>query len=316
MRAYSLAASRLLQRAVAFDGVCVLTLDPATLLPTGEIVEHGLPPEATLRMAAIEVRGGDVNAFSALARAETPAASLSEATGGDLDRSARHRELRAPNGFGDELRSVLAEDGATWGALTLLRRDDHEPFAPADTALVASVSRLLAEGLRRALLLAEPDGGGEAEEGSVGLVLLEPDDAVAIADAAAERWLAELRADPADATAPPVVRAVAARARGIAAGRACALARARVRTAYGTWLVVRGSTLGDGADARTAVIVEPARPHDLAPLRADAFELTPRECAVTQLVAYGLPTTPSRAACTCRPGPCRTTSSRSSRRSA
>ena len=115
---------------------------------------------------------------------------------------------------------------------------------------------------------------------------------MAIADAAAERWLAELRADPADATAPPVVRAVAARARGIAAGResAGALARARVRTAYGTWLVLRGSTLGDGADARTAVIVEPARPHDLAPLRADAFELTPRERAVTQLVAYGLPT--------------------------
>ena len=40
---FSLAAARALRHAVPFDGVCVLTLDPATLLPTGEVVENGLP---------------------------------------------------------------------------------------------------------------------------------------------------------------------------------------------------------------------------------------------------------------------------------
>jgi hypothetical protein len=35
------------------------------------------------------------------------AATLHQATSGVLERSLRHRELRAPNGFGDELRSVL-----------------------------------------------------------------------------------------------------------------------------------------------------------------------------------------------------------------
>ena len=63
---------------------------------------------------------------------------------------------------------------------------------------------------------------------------------------------------------------------------------ARVRTASGVWLLVRGSTLGEGNDAQTAVILEPARPHELAPLIADAYGLTDRERAVTQLVARGL----------------------------
>ena len=41
---------------------------------------------------------------------------------------------------------------------------------------------------------------------------------------------------------------------------------------------------------QTAVIIEPARPHELAPLIADAYGLTDRERAVTQLVAQGLHT--------------------------
>ena len=56
------------------------------------------------------------------------------------------------------------------------------------------------------------------------------------------------------------------------------------------WLLVRGSALGDEDDAQTAVILEPAGPHELAPLIADAYALTDRERAVTQLVAQGLPT--------------------------
>ena len=85
--------------------------------------------------------------------------------------------------------------------------------------------------------------------------------------------------------------AVATRARNIRDGQAAtgAIARARVRTASGAWLIVRGSTLGDH-DEQTAVIIEPARPHELAPLIADAYGFTGRERAVTQLIAQGLPT--------------------------
>src|SRR5262249_33318411 len=81
LREYALAAARILRRAVAFDGACVLTFDPGTLLPTGEIVENALPPEALRRMAEIEMAGDDVNTFAGLARAPQRAASLSAATG-------------------------------------------------------------------------------------------------------------------------------------------------------------------------------------------------------------------------------------------
>ena len=45
---FSLGAARILAQAVPFDGVCLVTMDPATMLPTGEVVENGLPESATL----------------------------------------------------------------------------------------------------------------------------------------------------------------------------------------------------------------------------------------------------------------------------
>ena len=88
-----------------------------------------------------------------LARSDRPAAALSDATHGDLNRSLRHRELRAPNRFGDELRAVLADDGAIWGGLTLLRGDDQPDFTQAETDTLASLARVLTDGVRMRLAL-------------------------------------------------------------------------------------------------------------------------------------------------------------------
>ncbi|HEX2507404.1 MAG TPA: hypothetical protein VHK23_03705, partial [Miltoncostaeaceae bacterium] len=53
-----------------------------TLLPTGHVIENGLPDDTTPRLAEIELLEPDVNKFTALARAGAPAASLGETTGG------------------------------------------------------------------------------------------------------------------------------------------------------------------------------------------------------------------------------------------
>jgi DNA-binding CsgD family transcriptional regulator len=289
VREFALGAARIVARAVPFEGVCVLTMDPSTVLPTGEVVENGLPPAAVTRMAAIEQRGEDYNAFRSLALSEHHAATLSHATGGDLDRSERHRDIRGPNGLGDELRAALVDDHTTWGALTLLRGADREPFSPADAALVAELTRPLAEGLRRAVLLApgapEPPDAAHA----AGVLVLGPDGSTAFADDVAAAWVDELGGQ---GSLPPVVSAVANRARAVVAGPASdgRIARARARTASGRWLMVRASVLGDGPGAQVAVMIEPARPHELAPLVADAYRLTEREREVTRLVARGLPT--------------------------
>ncbi|MGH2985171.1 MAG: helix-turn-helix transcriptional regulator [Solirubrobacterales bacterium] len=288
---FSLGAARILRRAVPFDGVCVLTLDPATLLPTGEVVENGLPPAATARMTEIEISEEDFNKFPALARAPRHAAGLSEATEGDLDRSLRHRELRRPNGFGDELRAALVSDSATWGGITLLREAGRADFTPADSRVVAALSHQIAEGLRRAIVRGALSAVDPVQPESAGVVVLEADNSIAQANPAAEAWLAELRDDATRGERlPDVVTAVASRARSAAAGGAVMDARARVRTPSGLWLLVRGSTLGGGPEARSVVILEPARTPELAPLIADAYGLTERERVVTQLVAHGLGT--------------------------
>jgi DNA-binding CsgD family transcriptional regulator len=291
VRDFSLAASRVIGRVVPFDGVCVLTMDPATLLPTGEVVENGLPAWTMPRMTQIELAEPDFNKFADLARRPRPAASLGEATGGDLDRSLRHRELKRPNGFGDELRVALVSDSGTWGGITLLREAGRANFAPNDAAAVASLSRHVVEGIRRAMLLSDPapDAG---PDGDTGLLLLNDDDSIAMTNGAARAWLEELGDERSNGRLHPVIRAAAQRARSAAAGSVedGSAASARIRTAAGRWLLVRGSMLGDGPDARAAVMLEPARPPELAPLIADAYGLTERERALTQLVAHGLPT--------------------------
>ena len=289
VRDFALGAARIIARAVPFEGVCVLTMDPATLVPTGAVIENGPPAATHPRLKEIEFRGEDVNPFRSLALSERHAATVSEATGGVLNRSERHREVMGPNGFGDELRATLADGHATWGALALLRGADQEPFSPADTELVESVTRHLAEGLRRAVLLdheaSEPPDG----ENAAGIVVLAPDGSTDFADDVAAAWIDDLGGN---GTVPPVVSAVAGQARALVAepahnGR---IARARVRTASGRWLVVRASALGDGPGAKVAVMIEVAPPHELAPLVADAYGLTRRERAVTVLVARGLAT--------------------------
>jgi DNA-binding CsgD family transcriptional regulator len=275
--------SRVVRRAVPFDGMCLLTMDPATLLPTAEVVENGLPASAAARLTEIELREPDVNKFTHLARRRSPAAGLAEATAGELDRSTRHRELRRPSGFDDELRVVLTGSTGTWGALTLLRAARRPRFTTWETQLMASLAAPLADGLRRATLL-----GGAADTGSgTGLLVLAPDYSVASANEAANRWLDELGAG--SDRLPVALLGVAVRAREIAQGERAdgPGAWARIRTSTGRWAVARGSLLGDGPDATVAVLLEAARPAELAPLIADAYGLTDRERRVTELVAQG-----------------------------
>jgi DNA-binding CsgD family transcriptional regulator len=302
----SAALHRVLGRAVPFDGTCLLTIDPATLLPTGEFVEDGLPAAAMARYTEIEMREPDFNKFTALARSPRPAASLSHVTEGHLDRSVRQREIRRPSGFEDELRVVCSDALGACGALTLLRGAKGPHFTPAEVRFVASLAGVLADGLRQGALLGEAIADRDGD-GDVGLVVLAADDTVEMSNAAADRWLGELGASDRSGTRLPiVVHAVADRARQAAAagdgpvrdgdGRRSdgggGTARARVRTATGRWLVVRGSLLGDdtGAGSRIAVVLEAARPPEMAPLIADAYGLTARERLVTELVARGLST--------------------------
>ena len=112
------AAARL-QRVLPHDGACWHTLDPGSDLVT----EHRLQniPDRFPLIAHNEYEVDDVNKFADLARATHKAASLHEATGGRLERSPRYRDLFAAGGIGAELRGAFVADGATWGAVIMIR---------------------------------------------------------------------------------------------------------------------------------------------------------------------------------------------------
>ena len=88
-----------LDGAVPSEGSCLMTMDPATMLPTAEFVENGMPADAISRLVEIELRQPDYAKWVGLASAGTTAASLSDVTAGELDLSRRHRESRHPWGY-------------------------------------------------------------------------------------------------------------------------------------------------------------------------------------------------------------------------
>ena len=81
----------------------------------------------------------------------------------------------------------------------------------------------------------------------------------------------------------------AARVRAAAEGRQPqGTPRARVRTRTGVWLLMHGSML-EGTD-QLALIIEPAKAADVAPLIVEAYGFSQRELEVTRLIASGLGT--------------------------
>jgi len=291
---YWRAVSDALDGVVPSEGSCLMTMDPATMLPTAEFVQNGMPADAISRLVEIEFREPDYTKWVDMARAGRTAASLSDVTAGELDLSRRHREVRRPWGYSDELRVVLSSGTATWGALTVFREKDRPYFSPSEVRLVTSLTGLISDGLRRSLLLDDAC----ADRHDTGMLVLDPDDGVDLANQAVENWVDELGIGTRAGTALPlVIRAVARQARAIGGreerqgGEAGTRpARARVRTKAGRWVIVRASLLGEGMTAPVAVLIEAARPAEMAPLLADVYGLTPQERRVTECVARGLPT--------------------------
>jgi DNA-binding CsgD family transcriptional regulator len=251
-------AARVLRRAVPFDGVAVVWFDPATALPVDEWTD------ATVA-SRIDRQEGDFDMFRQLADSGRRAASTSGAAG-------------------HELRAVCVGNSGMWGALVMYRERGAPAFAARDVDLLASLADGF-EDVQRARL--ERDLSADASDGDRGLLLLDDEDGIEMADAAATGWLDELPGH--GRRLPLVVTAVAARARAIASGHSEVAATARGRTTSGRWLLLRGSVLRNANHARTAVTLEPARAPELAELIADGYGLTARERHVTELVAQGLP---------------------------
>lgn len=306
-------AERLLRTVVPFDRACWHNVDPATSMLTS-VMGDSAPSNPLLPI--LEYGTQDLNHYGDLARAHITAAGLREAARGMPDRSRRYREVLEPMHIADELTTAFVTGAAFWGCARLYRSTDWPPFNPVEIAFIASLADPLAEGFRTALIATgtavqySPDGPG--------VVVLDDDGGVVSITPAAERWLCDVIdvVPAAPGPLPHVLFAVASHARALAVGARAdnIVARCRVPTRSGRWLVLHGQRLntagqddpgtlaerksGTGPSpaalrhgrGQTCVIIEPASAAELAPLIVCAYGLTDREQQVTRCALRGMTT--------------------------
>jgi DNA-binding CsgD family transcriptional regulator len=277
------AASRLLEPLVGFDAYCWETLDPATLLPTSGVTQN-LPRESAPAFFENEYGCEDFNKFDQMFSAGVNARSLFDATDGQPERSRRYRELLVPNGFGPELRALLADAGECWGAVAFIRTRGKPEFTAMTTAFVARAAGQLGWAVRTALLLSAPVP--QTQRGP-GVIVVDRDGRIVSTTPTAERWLALLDESHhlgGDSRLPVALEGVLARL----AEPTEEPPRARIRGLDGSWLVVHAAPLR-GTDQR-AIVIEPVAPRELASVIVRAYALSPRERQVAELVLRGMST--------------------------
>lgn len=286
-------------KAVPYDGAMWFGVDPSTLLAVAPARMERLDEGYCQQFWYGEFHDHDANLFADLATDPVPAATLRTKTGDRPLRSPRYREFLQPQGYDDELRAVFRTGDRTWGVAALLREQGRAPFDVSDVALFTAISDVVGTAIRtQAALSTPPPGLSHAP----GLLLFDGTGAIVSANDAATRWLGEIygaedegdwMAMLADPAAPDLEAAVPiipllARARAVAAGRVDGHARLRLRDRSGRWMVLHASVLdGRTGDGAVAVVVEPAKSADIAPIVIEAYGLTPRERDVVRAIARG-----------------------------
>ncbi|GAB2875167.1 response regulator transcription factor [Nocardioides pacificus] len=282
-------------RAVAWAGACLATHDPGTGLLTSARKYGALLGQDTHdhEFGLIEYGTVEPTTFTELAAAPMPAAGVHHLTRGEVQRSGRMSRFMIPHfGFSDELRLVFREGRHTWGAMALFRGPDDAPFAEAEVAFLASLAQSFARGVRAGMLSRLADVTGSAPVSGPAVLVVGGDDAIVQTSLDLEERLDTLFPGRRRADVVALIGSLVGAARGYARGLVPQPPRARVRAANGMWLVLHASPLSAAGErvGDVVVTIEEARPPEIVSLVVAAFDLTPRERDVTQLVLQGVDT--------------------------
>jgi DNA-binding CsgD family transcriptional regulator len=261
-----------LRALLPFDGYCVNTADPQSLLVSSSIGD-GLSARAAARLFELEAEGTDSNQLSSLAQAAQNVATIWQATGGDVARSQRMRELFLPLGWVDELRAALVVDRRCWGYLHLFRAD--KPFTPEEVARVATRTPVLAAALRAACLR----GGRTQAEAPPAALLLDRRGQPRAQTTPLGAWLAAFEED----VGGSLPHAIAAAFWRVSVSGKSSVAEAHYRTPNAGWLALHAS------QSQREVVVQLGAPRSqaLTEVLLLVHGLTERERQVGRLLAAG-----------------------------
>jgi DNA-binding CsgD family transcriptional regulator len=290
---------------IPHDGAVWFGVDPATLLIASPVRVEAQEASSCDAFWHLEFHVADTAQFVDLARCPEPAAGLHLSLDGDVVRSTRYRELLRPQGYEDELRAVLRTGENTWGLMGLIREKGRQTFHVDDVSLVSKASPIIATALRRHVRAQSPWLGSAR---APGLVVFQRPSQVVSANEDALYWLRELVGRDDETDAPPVTQvgqllsapeyerqispiwALLSRARAVSDGVASGSTRLRLRDRRGRWLLLHASALtscGDASADSVAVVIEPAKSSEIAPIIIEAYSLTPREREVVGALASG-----------------------------
>ncbi|MEX0791130.1 MAG: hypothetical protein WD178_10185, partial [Actinomycetota bacterium] len=150
-----------------FQTPCWFTLDPASLLATSHYQTE--LPELPREWMAYEYLETDYHSLASVARSQSGASTMFDATGGDPSRSRAWREFIRPYGGDQELLVALrSRAGAVWGVVGLYREPDRALFDKDEIGFMRAIAPSLAAGAQRGLLVGEatdPEASGAGTAG-------------------------------------------------------------------------------------------------------------------------------------------------------
>ena len=218
--------------------------------------------------------------------------TLHEATDGRPERSPIYVEYMVPHGMAQELLVALrSSTGETWATMRVNRAPGKPMFSDREIAFMSAAAPLIAEGVRRGLLVGE--AGEPDRPDSPALVVMSLDGEVESLSPGAAEWFSRLPGDDGcrDGVPTSVLAAAAGALRDAERGGAGGVSTARVPMTDGGWAAVHGAVMGTNGSSMVTVIVQPAHPDRIAPLLMSIYGLTGREQEVTQVVLRGGSTT-------------------------
>lgn len=292
-----LEAAGALRRIVPFEKHCFFTTDPLSGLPTDAVVEGQQEGEMRFFLENIMFED-DVNTYDGMVRDRRPVTLLSQGTGGKLERALRYREILAPSGFRYELRSAFTVGRAPWGGAELSREWGRPDFDEDEVAFVRRVAPHMGAGLKAAALRAQAASKAEGTDVS-GLLTLDSKGRVVQHTRAAERLLEEmmgelgpgwLEGDGLPAAVWTVVGALRRTLKPEVGADVTVVPQVCARARSGRWLTFQAD-LTEPTSTRPSeivVVIEPAGPREMAWLKVSAYDLSPREKEVVDLVMRGV----------------------------